>query len=124
MVCGKQQEKGSRRFTALLHHLSVGLLRGSFYALRHKASPGIHGVTWQEYETGLEATFARRTIDLVSIYDTVVLIVQVEFHHRAQGASTSVTRDNSSANYAVGLTAGCMGPISGFSSGSCGLSPK
>src|SRR5271166_4594506 len=42
------------RFTALLHHLSVGLLRDSFYALQRKASPGIDGVTWQEYETGLK----------------------------------------------------------------------
>src|SRR5271166_3105548 len=46
---GKQE-----RFTALLHHLSVGLLRDSFYALQRKASPGIDGVTWQEYETGLK----------------------------------------------------------------------
>ena len=29
------------RFTALLHHLSVGLLRDSFYALKRQASPGI-----------------------------------------------------------------------------------
>src|SRR5712664_727231 len=47
---GRKQE----RFTALLHHLSVGLLRDSFYALKRQASPGIDGVTWQEYETGLE----------------------------------------------------------------------
>src|SRR5262250_1704145 len=42
------------RFTALLHHLRVGLLRDSFYALKRQASPGVDGVTWQEYETGLE----------------------------------------------------------------------
>ena len=48
------------RFTALLHHLNVGLLRESFYALKRKASPGVDGVTWQEYETGLED----RLIDL------------------------------------------------------------
>ena len=53
---GKKQE----RFTALLHHLSVDLLRDSFYALQRKASPGIDGVRWQEYETGLED----RLIDL------------------------------------------------------------
>src|SRR5437867_4738102 len=50
------------RFTALLHHLNVGLLRESFYALKRQASPGIDGVTWQEYETGLED----RLIDLHS----------------------------------------------------------
>ena len=42
------------RFTALLHHLSVVLLRESFYALKRQASPGIDGRTWREYETGLE----------------------------------------------------------------------
>jgi RNA-directed DNA polymerase len=50
------------RFTALLHHLNVGLLRESFYALKRQASPGVDGVTWPEYETGLED----RLIDLHS----------------------------------------------------------
>jgi group II intron reverse transcriptase/maturase len=54
------RERKQERFTALLHHLSVGLLRDSFYALRRQASPGIDGVTWQEYETGL----ADRLVDL------------------------------------------------------------
>ncbi|HXM22212.1 MAG TPA: group II intron reverse transcriptase/maturase [Terriglobales bacterium] len=42
------------RFTALLHHLSIALLRDSFYALKRQASPGVDGMRWQEYETGLE----------------------------------------------------------------------
>jgi RNA-directed DNA polymerase len=42
------------RFTALLHHLSIALLRDSFYALKRQASPGVDGLRWQEYETGLE----------------------------------------------------------------------
>jgi group II intron reverse transcriptase/maturase len=42
------------RFTALLHHLTVDLLRVSFYGLKKKAAPGIDGVTWHEYEAGLE----------------------------------------------------------------------
>jgi hypothetical protein len=48
------------KFTALLHHLTIDLLRESFYALQRKAAPGVDGVTWQEYETGLED----RLIDL------------------------------------------------------------
>ena len=42
------RERKQERFTALLHHLSVELLRDSFYALQRKASPGIDGVTWAE----------------------------------------------------------------------------
>jgi len=42
------------RFTALLHHVTPGLLRESFYALKRKAAPGVDGVTWEEYATGLE----------------------------------------------------------------------
>ena len=48
------RERKQERFTALFHHLSVRLLRDSFYALKRQASPGVDGVTWQEYETGLE----------------------------------------------------------------------
>jgi group II intron reverse transcriptase/maturase len=48
------RERKHVRFTALLHHLSVALLRDSFYALQRQASPGVDGVTWQEYETGVE----------------------------------------------------------------------
>jgi RNA-directed DNA polymerase len=42
------------RFTALLHHVTVDLLRNSFCSLKRKAAPGVDGMTWQEYETGLE----------------------------------------------------------------------
>src|SRR5438874_13493397 len=48
------KERKQERFTALLHHLSVGLLRDSFFALKRQAAPGVDGVTWQEYESGLE----------------------------------------------------------------------
>src|ERR1700693_1602629 len=56
------KERKQERFPALLHHLNVDLLRDSFYALQRKASPGVDGVTWQEYETGLED----RLVDLHS----------------------------------------------------------
>ena len=42
------------KFTALLHHLTIELLRESFYSLKRKAAPGVDGVTWQEYEHGVE----------------------------------------------------------------------
>jgi retron-type reverse transcriptase len=54
------RERKETKFTALLHHLTVDLLRESFYALKRKAAPGVDGTTWQEYETGLEG----RLVDL------------------------------------------------------------
>src|SRR5215469_1840857 len=42
------------RFTALLHHVTAGLLRDSYYALKRDAAPGVDGVTWKEYETDLD----------------------------------------------------------------------
>src|SRR5262252_6873262 len=48
------RENKEMKFTALLHHLTVDLLRESFYSLKKKAAPGVDGVTWQEYESGLE----------------------------------------------------------------------
>src|SRR6202162_6282853 len=46
------------RFTALLHHVTVNLLRDSFYALKRGAAPGVDGVWWQEYETDLDEKLA------------------------------------------------------------------
>jgi RNA-directed DNA polymerase len=52
------RERRRDRFTALLHHLSVDLLRDSFYALKRQAAPGVDGVRWKEYEAGLEGRLA------------------------------------------------------------------
>jgi hypothetical protein len=38
------RENKEMKFTALLHHLTVDLLRESFYALKRKAAPGVAGV--------------------------------------------------------------------------------
>src|SRR5271165_1546234 len=48
------RDRKQERFTALLHHVTVELLRGSYYALKRNAAPGVDGVTWSEYENGLE----------------------------------------------------------------------
>jgi RNA-directed DNA polymerase len=48
------RQRKKERFTALLHHVTVDLLRESFFALKRKAAPGVDGVTWQDYEVGLE----------------------------------------------------------------------
>src|SRR5437588_12180205 len=52
------KERKQEQFTALLHHLKIDLLRDSFYALKRQAAPGVDGVTWKEYESGLEGRLA------------------------------------------------------------------
>src|SRR5262249_32119236 len=42
------------RFTSLLHHVSIDLLRLSFFALKKDAAPGVDGLAWRDYETRLE----------------------------------------------------------------------
>lgn len=42
------------RLTSLLHHVTVDLLRESFFRLKRNAAPGVDGVTWREYEERLE----------------------------------------------------------------------
>ncbi len=52
------KERRQERFTALLHHLSVNLRRDSFFLLKRQAAPGVDGVTWKEYQSGLEEKLA------------------------------------------------------------------
>jgi group II intron reverse transcriptase/maturase len=58
----RQAAKGDpkMRFTALLHHVNVELLRSSYYSLKRRAAAGVDEVTWQEYGDGLE----ERIVDL------------------------------------------------------------
>ena len=51
-------EKKQEKFTALLHHLTVNLLRESYFALQRKAAPGVDGETWRQYGAGLEDRLA------------------------------------------------------------------
>lgn len=42
------------KLTALLHHISVDVLRAGFLSLKKKASAGVDEVTWGQYEARLE----------------------------------------------------------------------
>jgi RNA-directed DNA polymerase len=42
------------KLTALLHHLTVDVLRASFFGLKKSAAPGVDEVTWTEYAEGHE----------------------------------------------------------------------
>jgi len=46
------------RFTALLHHVDVGLPRSAYSWLKRDAAAGVDGVTWQEYGGDLECRLA------------------------------------------------------------------
>ena len=48
------RQRKKEKFTALLHHLSVDLLREAFFALKRDAAPGVDGLTWQTYEADLD----------------------------------------------------------------------
>ena len=42
------------KLTALLHHLTIDVLRASFVGLKKSAAPGVDEMTWTEYAEGLE----------------------------------------------------------------------
>jgi group II intron reverse transcriptase/maturase len=48
------RQRKKQAFTALLHHVTVDALRDAFLALKRRAAPGVDGLTWQDYESGLE----------------------------------------------------------------------
>ncbi len=48
------RQSKSVRFTALLHHITVDLLKQSYLALERDSAPGIDGVTWRAYGENLE----------------------------------------------------------------------
>jgi RNA-directed DNA polymerase len=54
------RRKPKIRFTALLHHVTVPLLRSCFFALKRQAAPGVDGMRWKEYGQQLET----RVVDL------------------------------------------------------------
>jgi RNA-directed DNA polymerase len=54
------RQRKKERFTALLHHFSLDLLRMAFLALKRDAAPGVDGLIWRDYEAELEP----RLVDL------------------------------------------------------------
>ena len=46
------------KLTALLHHVSVDVLRWAFFSLKKQASPGVDGLTWADYAADLDLNLA------------------------------------------------------------------
>src|SRR6185369_2022788 len=52
------RHRKKERFTSLLHHVNVDLLRLAFFELKRNAASGVDGLTWQDYEADLELRLA------------------------------------------------------------------
>jgi hypothetical protein len=48
------RERKKEKFTSLLHHIDLPMLRTAFHALTRNAAPGVDGVTWEDYEKDLD----------------------------------------------------------------------
>ncbi len=48
------RQRKKERFTALLHHVDFDLLFTAYFWLKRNAAAGVDGVTWADYEDGLE----------------------------------------------------------------------
>ena len=48
------QRSKNLKFTALMHHIDIGLLRQSYLKLKRNAAPGIDGVVWATYGERLD----------------------------------------------------------------------
>jgi len=52
------REKKQERFTTMLHHITLDLLRNTYFELSKKAASGVDGVTWAESGEDLESRLA------------------------------------------------------------------
>ena len=52
------KEDKEKRFTALLHHVTIPLLASSYNSLKRQAAAGVDGVTWEEYGEDLAERLA------------------------------------------------------------------
>src|ERR1700738_2154657 len=48
------RKRKKERFTSLLPHVDLAMLRTAFYAMRRDAAPGVDGMTWETYEQALD----------------------------------------------------------------------
>lgn len=50
----KAMKDGKQSFTTLMHHITLELLRDSFYQLNRQSARGVDGMQWREYQESLE----------------------------------------------------------------------
>lgn len=52
------RNKKKEKFTSLLHHINIELLRLAYFELKRKVAPGVDGLTWCDYGVDLEGNLA------------------------------------------------------------------
>src|SRR5436190_1246643 len=53
-IRGAVTRNKEEKLTALLHHITVDVLRRVFFKLKKRAAPGVDGVTWEDYAADLD----------------------------------------------------------------------
>src|SRR5437660_323406 len=53
-IRGAVTRNKKEKLTALLHHITVDILRRVFFKLKKRAAPGVDGVTWEDYAADLD----------------------------------------------------------------------
>src|SRR6202140_645315 len=53
-IRGAVTRNKKEKLTALLHHVSIDVLRGAFFNLKKQAAPGADGLTWADYAADLD----------------------------------------------------------------------
>src|ERR1700682_3682753 len=51
-IRGAVTRNKKEKLTALLHHVSIDVLRWAFFNLKKRAAPGADGLTWADYAAG------------------------------------------------------------------------
>src|SRR5258705_2246680 len=67
----------TEKLAALLHHVSVDVLRWAFFNLKKQAAPGVDGLTWVDYAADLERNLTDLTLGFIR--------ERIEHYHRAGG---------------------------------------
>jgi RNA-directed DNA polymerase len=53
-IRGAVRRNKKEKLTALLHHVSIDVLRWAFFNLKRRAAPGVDGLTWVDYAADLD----------------------------------------------------------------------
>src|SRR5258706_1422869 len=53
-IRGAVNRNKKEKLTALLHHVSIDVLRWAFFNLKKRAAPGVDGLTWADYAAALD----------------------------------------------------------------------